>query len=102
VTHKFPLEKALEAFELQTDPTKLSIKIHIVDETDPIMAWKGVVGYLGHHSMELILTTSPEHETAICITIHICIRLWFPAHGRAEITITAISIRFYLGVSENG
>lgn len=32
VTHKFPLEKAIEAFELAADSSKLSIKIHIVDE----------------------------------------------------------------------
>jgi L-iditol 2-dehydrogenase len=38
VTHKFPLEKALEAFELQTDPTRFSIKIHIVDDTDAVQA----------------------------------------------------------------
>ena len=34
VTHKFPLEKALEAFALQTDSEKFSIKIHITDDVD--------------------------------------------------------------------
>lgn len=34
VTHKFPLEKALEAFELNADVRNGSIKVHIVDETD--------------------------------------------------------------------
>ncbi|KAI1822468.1 GroES-like protein [Xylaria intraflava] len=34
VTHRFPLERAIEAFELATNPDTLSIKIHIVDETD--------------------------------------------------------------------
>ncbi|KAI0397515.1 GroES-like protein [Xylariaceae sp. FL0594] len=37
VTHKFPLEKAVEAFELAADASKLSIKIHIVDEVDAEM-----------------------------------------------------------------
>ncbi|KAF2968173.1 hypothetical protein GQX73_g5387 [Xylaria multiplex] len=34
VTHKFPLEKAIEAFELNADTSSLSIKVHIVDEVD--------------------------------------------------------------------
>ncbi|KAI2631144.1 sorbitol dehydrogenase [Xylaria nigripes] len=34
VTHKFPLERALEAFELAASPNNPSIKIHIVDETE--------------------------------------------------------------------
>ncbi|KAI8948709.1 GroES-like protein [Xylaria longipes] len=34
VTHKFPLEKAVEAFELNADLSQPSIKIHIVDEMD--------------------------------------------------------------------
>ncbi len=34
VTHKFPLEQAIEAFELCADASSLSIKIHIVDEVD--------------------------------------------------------------------
>ncbi|KAI1361839.1 GroES-like protein [Xylaria arbuscula] len=34
VTHKFPLEKAIEAFELCADASSLSIKVHIVDEVD--------------------------------------------------------------------
>ena len=34
VTHKFPLERALEAFALQTDPEKFSIKIHITDDAE--------------------------------------------------------------------
>ncbi|RYP19061.1 hypothetical protein DL765_003557 [Monosporascus sp. GIB2] len=38
VTHKFPLERALEAFELQTDPTKFSIKIHITDDYEASLA----------------------------------------------------------------
>ncbi|RYP48512.1 hypothetical protein DL769_011192 [Monosporascus sp. CRB-8-3] len=38
VTHKFPLERALEAFDLQTDPTKFSIKIHITDDCEASLA----------------------------------------------------------------
>jgi L-iditol 2-dehydrogenase len=34
VTHKFPLEKAVDAFELAADASNLSIKIHIVDDVD--------------------------------------------------------------------
>ncbi|KAI1139101.1 sorbitol dehydrogenase [Hypoxylon sp. FL0543] len=34
VTHKFPLEKALDAFELCADVRNGSIKVHIVDEVD--------------------------------------------------------------------
>lgn len=34
VTHKFPLEKAVEAFELNADAGNGSIKVHIVDEVD--------------------------------------------------------------------
>ncbi|KAI1204769.1 sorbitol dehydrogenase [Annulohypoxylon truncatum] len=34
VTHKFPLEKAIEAFELCADVRNGSIKVHIVDEVD--------------------------------------------------------------------
>ncbi|KAI0165378.1 GroES-like protein [Hypoxylon sp. FL1284] len=34
VTHKFPLEKAVEAFELNAEVGNGSIKVHIVDETD--------------------------------------------------------------------
>ncbi len=37
VTHKFPLERALEAFDLQTDPTKFSMKIHITDDVDALL-----------------------------------------------------------------
>ncbi|EMR62760.1 putative sorbitol dehydrogenase protein [Eutypa lata UCREL1] len=37
VTHMFPLERAVEAFELQTDPTKFSIKIHITDEVEALV-----------------------------------------------------------------
>ncbi|KAK7745717.1 hypothetical protein SLS62_009683 [Diatrype stigma] len=37
VTHKIPLERAVEAFELQTDPTKFSIKIHITDDTEALV-----------------------------------------------------------------
>ncbi|KAJ2990146.1 hypothetical protein NUW58_g3103 [Xylaria curta] len=37
VTHKFPLEKAVEAFELNADPTTPSIKIHIVDDVDVVL-----------------------------------------------------------------
>ncbi|KAI2464926.1 GroES-like protein [Annulohypoxylon bovei var. microspora] len=34
VTHKFPLEKALDAFELNANVGNGSIKVHIVDEVD--------------------------------------------------------------------
>ena len=34
VTHTFPLEKADEALTLASDPTKGSIKIHVVDDVD--------------------------------------------------------------------
>jgi L-iditol 2-dehydrogenase len=37
VTHKFPLEKAIDAFELATDAHNLSIKIHIVDDVDGML-----------------------------------------------------------------
>ena len=34
VTHKFPLEEAVEALTLASDPSKGSIKVHVVDEMD--------------------------------------------------------------------
>ncbi|KAI0475560.1 GroES-like protein [Xylariaceae sp. FL0804] len=34
VTHKFPLERALEAFELNANAAECSIKVHIVDDVD--------------------------------------------------------------------
>lgn len=34
VTHKFPLEKAIEAFELNGEAGNGSIKVHIVDDVD--------------------------------------------------------------------
>ena len=34
VTHKFPLERAVEALTLASDPSKGSIKVHVVDEVD--------------------------------------------------------------------
>lgn len=34
ITHTFPLERALDAFDLCADVTKGSIKIQIVDEQD--------------------------------------------------------------------
>ena len=34
VTHKFPLEQAVEAFELASDVSKGSIKVQIVDDVD--------------------------------------------------------------------
>lgn len=37
VTHKIPLERAVEAFELQTDPTQFSIKIHITDDAEALV-----------------------------------------------------------------
>lgn len=32
VTHKFPLEKAVDALELASDVTRGAIKVHVVDE----------------------------------------------------------------------
>ena len=34
VTHQFPLEKADEALKLASDPSKGSIKVHVVDEVE--------------------------------------------------------------------
>ena len=34
VTHVLPLEKAVDAFELAGDPSKGSIKVHVVDDID--------------------------------------------------------------------
>ncbi|CAJ2509495.1 Uu.00g145210.m01.CDS01 [Anthostomella pinea] len=37
VTHRFPLEEALDAFELCADVKSLSIKVHIVDDVDAVL-----------------------------------------------------------------
>ena len=34
VTHTFPLEQAVEALTLASDPSKGSIKVHVVDKMD--------------------------------------------------------------------
>ena len=34
VTHTFPLEQAVEALTLASDPSKGSIKVHVVDNID--------------------------------------------------------------------
>ena len=34
VTHTFPLEQAVEAMEACADPSQLTVKVHIVDNTD--------------------------------------------------------------------
>jgi L-iditol 2-dehydrogenase len=34
VTHTFPLERATDALTLASDPSKGSIKVHVVDDVD--------------------------------------------------------------------